>query len=416
MIFAACHSNSSGPHNANLTGVFNAPTGSIGSALISGPSNYSTTMVGTTTLSALNPGDYSFSVKNIRIDDPIVSPLDTGFATPNPVNVVSDQTDTAIVTYNQRPGTGGAWITNGGATGTLVQYTSSQLGVGGAPTPAITLSGAPLASATDVVVDTRGNLWVLTASTDAILEYTVDQLTGATAGSPLKILVGATPGGIAFDFAGNLWVTIPGDSGQLIEYSSIDLQRVTASGATLTPVAVGRSFLPQDSLTALSFDGAGNLWIAAKHRGEVVFYPASTLTTASPYPPYSLQIGATPTIPILDLRGNLWVFTSAHTILEYSASQIPTITNTTAPAVTVTINNSAPIGAAAFDNSGTLWMAAPSAGALLTLTAQQLSAGGTQTPTTSVTGVTTPSGLAFDPRGVGVPLYGSRAPRTASTH
>jgi hypothetical protein len=420
VLFAGCHSNSNGPHNANLTVVFNTPLGSIGSASISGPNSYSITAVGTTTLSGLNPGDYTFNVIPLLISDPIVSPVDTGFANPNPLNVVSNETDTTNVYYNPRPGTGGAWITNGAASGTLVQYSNLQLAAGGAPTPALTFTGPPLASATDVTVDRSGNLWVMAPSSQSVLEYPSAQLTDSTMGTPLKILLPGTPGGIAFDFAGNLWVTLPGDSIQLVEYSSLDLLRASTDGVALTPLTNGQSYLQNDSLKLMTFDGAGNLWIAAPHRGAIVEYPASVLTTDTPYPALALQIQARPTIPIIDVRGNFWILTAGDSILEYPAARIQTIATLDSlfalPSVTIAMGTNATIASAAFDNGANLWLAATTSGSLLTLTPQQMSTGGAQTPTVRLTGVTTPSGLAFDPRGDGTPLYGSHAPRVAALH
>ena len=84
----------------------------------------------------------------------------------------------------------------------VVAYTPAQLGSGGSPAPAITLSGPALKSVYALAFDAAGNLWAATIRGNTIIEFSASQL--KTSGTPSPVVTIAdgpsgAPNGLAFD-------------------------------------------------------------------------------------------------------------------------------------------------------------------------------------------------------------------------
>ena len=129
-----------------------------------------------------------------------------------------------------------------------------------APSTTISSNAGSLDGAVDAVFNGAGDLWV--ANQSAIVEFTPSQL--ASTGNPtpaVTIQNGNDPSGVAFDSAGDLWVTQ--FSGGVVEYTPSQL---TASGNP-TP-AVSLSGADLDDPWGLAFDSSGNLWVGGYTAGR----------------------------------------------------------------------------------------------------------------------------------------------------
>jgi hypothetical protein len=129
----------------------------------------------------------------------------------------------------------------------------------------------PLFSPRSLAFDPAGDLWVTDNYPLNLYEYTPDQL--ATSGGPTPASTitfpngsGIVPALILFDSAGDLWLTdqfsVSDSTIAVVEYTPAqiaELQMGTLPTPTLTVVAGPQS----DGLSAITFDKSGNLWIAA---------------------------------------------------------------------------------------------------------------------------------------------------------
>ncbi len=118
------------------------------------------------------------------------------------------------------------WVANDGNS-TVVEFTPAQLAATGSATPAVTLSGAAGGSLDDpegLAFDSAGDLWVTNEGNSTVVEFTRGQL--AITGSPTPaVTLSATAGdslddpeGLAFSLAGDLWVANH-DNNTVVEFT-----------------------------------------------------------------------------------------------------------------------------------------------------------------------------------------------------
>jgi sugar lactone lactonase YvrE len=179
---------------------------------------------------------------------------------------------------------GNLWLVDRRAdSSSLRRIAAADLGASGTRAPDLdvrgpALQGVPGAQA--LAFDAAGNLWVSVHPSNTIVRFTPEQLRAGGEPTPAVVLGGpqsglASPAGLAFDAAGNLWVT-SFDSGRVARYRA---QRLDSSVEAPDLVLEARS--PQPVVTTLggarglAFDGAGNLWVAYSGAGTIArFTPA----------------------------------------------------------------------------------------------------------------------------------------------
>jgi sugar lactone lactonase YvrE len=167
-----------------------------------------------------------------------------------------------------------------------------------------TLAGAPIGLATDA----SGNVYAATFAPGAA-GNTVQKLTagGSLLGTYASLPSGISgPFGIAFDSAGNLYVSA---------LSSNVIEKYDTAGnfiGTLANINAPRG---------LAFDKSGNLWVVSSASGGQLFQITST-TTLNQNPVASAASGlADPRYIAFDASGNLYVDnTTTGTILKYGLS------------------------------------------------------------------------------------------------
>jgi sugar lactone lactonase YvrE len=414
---AACNSSSSTSTGVgDIIVVVNVPTGGSGDVNVAGPSGYSQNLTATGTLATIATGQYVITAKPARVGDPIVSQVDTGVAfydvtgdsgTTLTVTLNNNAIDTIVVNYAPRPASGFLFTTSqtSNALNRINGYYSVQLQdlpSAGSPSATVSVDGRPGQGVPGpIAIDPTGNVWVATQS-NQISEYLYGQFTLGTTTGPTgtQFTVIAAPTSIAFDAAGDLYVAVPGE---IVEYPSAGLSG-GMSGDTL--------IIPQ--LTAgpagIAFDNTGNLWVAASASGALIELTTQRLAGSGGTADSNIVAltGTSVVAPAFDPSGRLWVVTTSNTILGYSASQTETFTSATTPSLTVTVNSTGTPSAAAFDNSQDIWIAEGSSVAELTFA--ELTAGGSQTPTATLTpccSLANTTGLAFNPKGQFLPLAGA---------
>ena len=229
---------------------------------------------------------------------------------------------------------GNVWVANT-TTSTVTEFTQAQVAVGGSPAPTVTLTLTTLSAPVALAFDRSGDLWVANqgpSATGSLEEFTPTQL--AVSGSPTPQVTLTTntsasiahPASLAFDGLGNLWVA-NGTNNTLVRFTPAQL---TATGTPTPGVvlsATGTSIAGPNSLT---FDRSGNLWVAnsGPATGSLVkFTPTQLATTGSPVPAVTLSSNGTNLNNPFGLTfgpfGNLWVANSTgNSISEFTPTQL----------------------------------------------------------------------------------------------
>jgi hypothetical protein len=266
-------------------------------------------------------------------------------------------------------------------------------------------------------------LWV--ANGMNVVEFTPSQLGAGTAGPVPHLMINSgvfgAPQGVTFDSSGNLWVIDGGTvaaggnvAPALFEFSSAQLNQLDTNNSPTPNVTIrsaGFTF-PQQAV----FDSKGDLFVSDNGSNAVfVFTPAELGASNSDLTP-SITITSTPafTGPLgitFDEAGDLWVANNASTtIFEFGAASLPTTSATVSltPNVILSDDGNGSIQAPwalVFDSSGDLWSSNANApNTVVKFSKASLAASGSPTPSvtlspTMVSGNATlsaPNGIAFD--------------------
>jgi sugar lactone lactonase YvrE len=202
------------------------------------------------------------------------------------------------------------WVANF-ETGTIVRFDPEQLALGGARTPAVTITG--LSGPTALAFDARGALWVANSPAHTLFKYSAAQL--ETSGSPRpEVVLSAVEGSLsnpfalAFDATGRLWVANIGTA-TIVAFTPEMLAATGSPAPEVAIVSLGESsfVIP----VGLAFDAEGSLWVAGGD-DAVYRFPQSTLSaTGKPAPsaqlflnPHSLLSGIAfwPKVPGLPIN------------------------------------------------------------------------------------------------------------------
>ena len=206
----------------------------------------------------------------------------------------------------------------------IFEYTVAQLD-SAAPTPHMTIADTSLTLVGGLAFDSTGDLWVASVDNCAIVEYRAGQFTSPSLELTRQCqspVIG--PQTIAFDARGNLWV---GDlsTGTLYEYPRAVL---AATGTVTTPPAMTIT-LPSHVLPAgIAFDAAGDLWVTSNDSTVFDYTPAQLAAGGSPKATTILAIRGTHLVSLaFDTSGNLWLANfgtspATSTVAELSAAQL----------------------------------------------------------------------------------------------
>ena len=279
------------------------------------------------------------------------APGSTGNVAPS--STVSGAASTLSTPYSMAMDpSGDTWVANS-ATNTVVEFTQAQLAAGGAPAPTVTLTATAtsLDGPSSLAFDRAGDLWVankLASTTGSLVEFTPSQL--AASGAPVpKVTITSNgsgsvnvPASLAFDGQGNLWVgndTALNTTSDIVSFSPAQLSAAGNPTPTVTLASVTGSISNPD---ALAIDHSGNLWVAndVNPGGSVVAFSSTQLAASgSPVPKVALTANGTsissPDGLTFDRFGNLWVANlTGNSLSKFTPAQLA-VTGTPVPASTL---------------------------------------------------------------------------------
>ncbi|PZA05795.1 hypothetical protein EWH23_14585 [Meiothermus sp. PNK-Is4] len=397
------------------------PSGVSGRVTVRGPNGFSRVLSASQTLQ-VGGGPYRVEVGKTAspvTETTLVRAAYAGTSDNSETCVRNNQTARITVTYSQIPSSASLWIENrnppSGAS-PLLGFAASLLGSTSTQSPTV---NAGTISLRDIVFDQDGNLWGIggTTADPHLVRYPARDLGSSgpkTRDRGINIAgISCLPTRLAFDLAGNLWVSFP-CADRVVR---LNADQLGASG-TVTPVAAITG-LPAPQ--GLAFDRSGNLWIADQELKKVLRFNASRLGASTSGPDLTIESsrpggGGTLDTYLLafDAAGNLWVGAFAANILYRltPADQDGSGSKTLTPAIQISVTVSDLLEGMAFDEGGGLWITY-SAGKFARLSPSQLTTSSSPgSPTTPERIITSPSigsagGLALYPAPAGLPLFHS---------
>jgi sugar lactone lactonase YvrE len=260
----------------------------------------------------------------------------------------------------------------------LIALTPDNLSFPSTANPAIAVGTGAASGPNAIAFDGAGNLWLTDSLTDKIMMFDSEQLATSGTPTPTVILDGSSfldgPVGLAFDPDGNLWVA-SSFTNTVLRYTTNEL---TSSGAPIPDILSRPSVVKP---FGLAFDEAGNLWVSNRDAGTVVMFPKADLDFLSNIPAaVTLTTGSLPEGLAFDKDGHLWVANlGSDSLMRFPVQGLTS--GTVAPDITLSNNNGSldsPTGLA-FDNTGRLYVTNVTTKTLAIFEASALVASGSPT-------------------------------------
>src|SRR2546422_3575484 len=172
---------------------------------------------------------------------------------------------------------------------TLVRFDGAQLAAGGAPVPAVVLSG--LGHPTALAFDGDGSLRLSDKVAQTIAKYRGADLTAAGSPAPAVVLSEnqnplPLPLGLAFDADGNLWVANLG-ARNVVAFNPA--QRA-AAGSPAPQIVLSSTGISLSLPVGLAFDAEGSLWVVGGAGTLTKFARTSLGASGAPEPSARLTI------------------------------------------------------------------------------------------------------------------------------
>ncbi len=325
----------------------------------------------------------------------------------------------------------GLWV---GGSQYISEFQGKALKKSGDPKANLAFGSSEYFTPRSMTFDRKNNLWITFGVINynlpaPVLEITHGDLASLKRGKKMKpkVLIterGSTgipftasgPSELAFDEAGDLWVTDQGAQA-IMDFTP---SQIKESGSPTPTISItSPDFVPE----VIRFDGSGNLWVA---EFRLTYEPSNPLQLwrfspgdravsgqANPSLTMNLPDGLYPADLAFDSSGNLWLAgSSSHgDALEMISASNLTGTGEISPSATVTITASAfgfvdgsgsCLGGFDFDQSGDLWVSVGADNAdcqadtqLVEFTPAQLNTGGNLTPSVIIGQNSTETNLFF---------------------
>jgi sugar lactone lactonase YvrE len=302
---------------------------------------------------------------------------------------------------------GGEGATGTGATGSVTSYRAGDK----ADAAALQTIAKKINAPQGVTFDNSGNLWVANSNTNTLLEYSRSELAKASPTPLVTISSNSSgslsgPGGLTFDHAGNLWVANTSVS-TVVEYGKSEL---TKSGAPTPKVTISDNSF--NAPFGVAVDSSGNLWVSdnAQQGSPAVYeYAKADLAKAAPAPRLTISI---PLNPIgddtrcgleFDSSGDLWLVNSdGNSLVEFTEGELAKAAPK--PAVIIASGSANGLNAPddlAFDAAGDAWVANTGANTVVEYSKSELAKSGSPAPVRTISGKATglnyPMSLAVEP-------------------
>jgi sugar lactone lactonase YvrE len=225
---------------------------------------------------------------------------------------------------------GNVWVLGGTtADPPLARYPARVFASDGVKAPDVVIESPSFGSAIPgpkvVAFDPAGNLWVSVVAADKVVMFTAAQI--AANGAPVASVERSgltSPQGLAFDSSGNLWVAAHDDNAVV----RIDAAHLTASGTggdlaitAMSPAPVILTLTP----ISLAFDAAGDLWV--NYDGTLGAIRAADQSgtgtkTITPVNQIATDVSTLPVGIAFDQDGGLWLAHAAGQFARFSSDQL----------------------------------------------------------------------------------------------
>jgi sugar lactone lactonase YvrE len=247
---------------------------------------------------------------------------------------------------------GNMWVLGGTtADPPVARYPAAMFGNNDDKRPDVTIEspsfGAAIPGPKVLAFDAAGNLWVSVVAGDKVVMFTAAE--AVAGGSPTAAVerTGITsPQGLAFDSAGNLWVAAHDDDAVV----RIDANHLTSSGSGSDLAITAKTPSPDvNTLTpiSLAFDAAGNLWV--NYDGTIARISPSEQVgtgpkTITPGVQITTDVSTLPVGIAFDQDGGLWVAHAVNKFARYDPTQL-TASSAATPSIII---SSADVGSASW--------------------------------------------------------------------
>lgn len=343
-----------------VVSVLGVPAGGTAAVQLTGPGG-TFNVSASQTLSGIATGSYTVTATPFTTADSLISSVYSAGGGSGSVCVRDAASRTIFVAYAKVPTSNTLWF---GAGYYSLGFRSSQLVTTATLSPTVTTGTR---GGSGVTFDKSGNLWVRGQSNSdpVLMRYSAFQL--AVTGNPLPDrtigiagLNCVSPGSLAFDAAGNLWLSL-GCQGRIVRLTPTQLG---SSGTASPTVQITGLVNPQ----GIAFDAAGNLWVADQthlRRYDAARLTATitgaadlavTFTTPSPPTPGATALSAFHVA--FRPNGELWVSSYEQKALYRVEAAVVAATGTQATQVSriVYLNEFTMPKGFAFDNAGGLYI------------------------------------------------------------
>jgi sugar lactone lactonase YvrE len=410
----SCPAEGMGALTVAVTGL---PAGVAGAVTVTGADGMARPVTPGTPLS-LPAGAYTIAAAKVTVADPIVRPVYAPTLSPATlcVNGAAGATAAqATVSYALVPTSHKVWVGNTtGGTGTLLGFASDTLRASGMPAATVP---ADTRGSKGFAFDRDGNVWIIggTTADPPLARYPAGMLgTGGRKTADVVVDSPAFKGGlpgplaVAFDPAGNLWVSIS-FARKVVRFTP---DQLTQSGAPVPAVEIAMVEAP----AGLAFDAEGNLWIG--YAGGIAKMRADRLGASAMAPSHTYALRTGPPV-VVNLRGaaglafdaadNLWAVMGGAIVrltpaerAEEAGAAMKMLT----PSVVIEADVTALPHGLAFDEGGGLWVAY-NAGRFVRFAPDALTTGGRKTPGTVIASPTLGYAQWFGlyPAPAALPLY-----------
>jgi hypothetical protein len=298
----------------------------------------------------------------------------------------------------------------------VYEFEGKALEKSGTPTPNLAFGGTTLFNPLSITFDSHENLWIAYGGTSSgplpVIELTRANLAALKKGKGVnpKVVIKdkgksdvpfILPRSLAFDSAGDLWVSDPGRNA-IMDFLPKQIKK--SGGPAPTTFISAADFVPG----AIRFDASDNLWVEQFQTSNPQqisrFAPGDRAASGTPNPGLIVDLpdGIDPVDLAFDSSGNLWLAGpgSAGDTLEMIAASDLTGTGEISPSAAVTVTSSAfgvlvgsgsCLGGIDFDPSGNLWVSVgtnntncEAATQIVEFTPSQLNAGGNLVPSVTI--------------------------------
>lgn len=357
-----------------------------------------------------------------------VSPTTTTTYTLTASNADGSTTDQTTVTVSGGSAAGYLWYS---ASSEINSFTQAQVQSSSSNAPAIRINPNLGYTLDDVVFDRDGNLWAVgVPGKNKIVRFAVSSLSSSGVVAPDLTITSSelkNPWGIAFDSAGNLWVTNAiGAGGNFTTIVRFDNPQSLSGNQTLSPsVVIGPT---SDNASkdlfylvhAIAFDADGNLWVSGPDTILRFDNPQSLTGNITPTPNAVIDADGYSDLGFdmiaFDSDGALWVtgcqgiIPCVDFVMKFGDPSALSGVSSPTPATRITVGNTVSVSGLAFDSDGGLWVAQAGGGIQKIINyTDPGSLSGNVTPTPAITLSTTyvakSSKLVFYPTPLGLPIY-----------